>query len=103
MNRKTIPSRKGFRVLLELDSSYGMTPSQLGVQMQVGSTRSSKVCKELLRLKLIEPNGIIDRFEEQLKPSDEGRRVLRLIQDWHNQGWWKRTFGPPPPDITNRP
>lgn len=91
----------GFRVLRELDFSYGMTPSQLSVQMQIGPARSSKACSELLELGLIEPTGAISRYESVLKLTHEGRRVLQLIEAWHKQGWLKRTFGPPPPDITD--
>lgn len=97
MRRRSIfPTHDGYKILREVEVTYGLTPTNIRIHSQVPTARCNKAIQELLKHDLLTPNHIIDKHEEQLKLTDKGRRVLRLIEDWHRQSWWKRRRSTPP-------
>ena len=100
VNHAIRPSHLGFEILRYLDhQSHWATAAEIRKGVMAREFKCQDTLRQLQADGLIKQVDAIVNFTHPWELTSEGRRVLLLIEDWHRQGWFKRTFGPPPPTI----
>lgn len=99
INRHLTPTHRGFKLLRKLSTCGMAGPHLLSSKVSIRPSRAKSELDTLERLGLVTICDAIVMHEIPYALSAKGHDALQSIQGWHEQGWLKRTFGPPPPSI----